>query len=1342
MKSKSVAYLCRFVSSRPYAVAIALLISSQAAQAQTFTWDGGGVDNKYNTPANWSTDLVPSTIAGTFIFGAVAPGGQTTCDMNVGGNVGTWIFAAEAPGMTITNSNNSMQYASASLTPITNNSPNLQTFQAALRQFWIGGATTGTHPNLIKNRTWTAGGGNLSYTDITLRNDSINVSTTAVVSSANLTFAGAFDHTVNGNITLGQAWPGRAANIVKTGAGVLTLKGSNSNYNGTTTVSAGTLRIQNAGALGTSVVTEIERTDIQAGAVLETAGTFTSTEFIRVAGTGIDLAGGIRAISGVATLSSQIAMEGTAGAVVSLGADAGATLKVSRLYSDPGRDTNFEKVGLGTLVLRSDNSDDYLGTTTISAGVLQVGDAGLTGELKTEGVINNASLVFNRANAYNYSGAITGTGSLTQAGIGSTTLSGVNLYTGATNVSAGVLAISGSTDPASTVTVTSGGTLSGEGTVGGNVNITGNFLGDDATPEALTIGGTLTATGPVTVNLPSPSPVPGTYLIANFGSITNSGNFSTSYRGGSLSFTPTTMSLTVGSAEALALTWSGTASAVWDTGIALNWTNPAAQAFFTGDSVTFPESGTNTTIQVTGDIRPSAMVVNAASTAYSFAGTGSINGASTLNKSGAGTLSIATSNGYSGGTTLSEGLVRVGNNLALGTGSVTITGGSLSSDSVTARTLVNPLSLGGSITFGNATESGLLTFSAATVTSTAALELTVASETTFSGVIDDAGSGYGLTKLGSGTLNLGATNLLTGSIFLNAGKVRVGANNALGSSSVPLTLNGSSLSTIGTTARTLANSPVTLPASVTLGDTVDNGALTLSGILDLSADTSISALSQVTFSGALSGGANLTKTGAALLIFTGASSFNGNVAINGGALRFQNATDANTTLGSGTSISVASGATVQLMTMSNRTVAIPTNFTLDGNGVVSTMDFPANNTQVYNLAGQIIVSNAPIIRSFGLINAYNFNGVISGSTNASGLQFRAEGGNSANQAHTYSINAAATYTGNTSLSAVSQQGVIRLGVADALPTTTSLNLLGGTVANSVASLNLNGFNQTLRGITATVQPTRTNVTNSSATAAVLTIDNATDVTMAGFLGRTISLAAGGNNFGLTKTGAGVFTISGVNTYTGDTKVLGGTLAINGSSIADTGKLIIDGGLVNVTGNETISALSFGSEAQAYGTWGSSTSTATYKDDTRFSGTGTITVLSPFEIWANTFTGPVLSDKTSTGDPDGDGLSNAVEYVTGTDPRTSSQAGRPTSTDDGNSLIFKFKRVDSSENSDVTVIVQASPDLVTWEDTYPIGATSSTGVDVQELDTAADEITVTVPHLTFEKRFARLKVVAP
>ena len=89
-----------------------------------------------------------------------------------------------------------------------------------------------------------------------------------------------------------------------------------------------------------------------------------------------------------------------------------------------------------------------------------------------------------------------------------------------------------------------------------------------------------------------------------------------------------------------------------------------------------------------------------------------------------------------------------------------------------------------------------------------------------------------------------------------------------------------------------------------------------------------------------------------------------------------------------------------------------------------------------------------------------------------------------------------------------------------------------------ATLQLNGFNETLFAL----QGSGT-VVNGSATAATLSVNLAGNDTFSGVLG---GAGTNENNFGLTKTGNGTFTLSGPNSYTGTTVVNAGTLLINGS----------------------------------------------------------------------------------------------------------------------------------------------------------------------------------------------------
>ncbi|OYW42410.1 MAG: hypothetical protein B7Z45_02050, partial [Azorhizobium sp. 12-66-6] len=122
--------------------------------------------------------------------------------------------------------------------------------------------------------------------------------------------------------------------------------------------------------------------------------------------------------------------------------------------------TSLTKGGAGTLILSGGSNGTT--TTTISAGTLQIGNAGTSGVLGSGAVTNNGTLNFNRTDSYGgtVSNNISGTGAVTLTQ-GALTLSGTNTYTGTTTVSGGVLKLS------------SAGALSGGiGTTGGTSNLT------------------------------------------------------------------------------------------------------------------------------------------------------------------------------------------------------------------------------------------------------------------------------------------------------------------------------------------------------------------------------------------------------------------------------------------------------------------------------------------------------------------------------------------------------------------------------------------------------------------------------------------------------------------------------------------------------------------------------------------------------------------------------------------------------------------------------------------------------------------------------------------------------
>ncbi len=213
----------------------------------------------------------------------------------------------------------------------------------------------------------------------------------------------------------------------KTDLGTLVLAGDN-RFTGGTTVSGGTLQLGAAERL------------LNSGSVAIASGaTFDLNGFDETIG----------ALSGAGNV--------TLGAGSLTTGDSTNTL-FSGIASGSG---GLVKMGSGTLTLTGENT--YTGDTTISAGRLQIGDGGITGNLAGE-VTNNAQMAFNRTDDLDFGGVISGTGSLIKDGAGNLTLSAANSFSGNTNVNSGFLTVNGSI--LGGAFVNNGATLGGTGTIG------------------------------------------------------------------------------------------------------------------------------------------------------------------------------------------------------------------------------------------------------------------------------------------------------------------------------------------------------------------------------------------------------------------------------------------------------------------------------------------------------------------------------------------------------------------------------------------------------------------------------------------------------------------------------------------------------------------------------------------------------------------------------------------------------------------------------------------------------------------------------------------------------------
>ena len=112
-----------------------------------------------------------------------------------------------------------------------------------------------------------------------------------------------------------------------------------------------------------------------------------------------------------------------------------------------------------------------------------------------------------------------------------------------------------------------------------------------------------------------------------------------------------------------------------------------------------------------------------------------------------------------------------------------------------------------------------------------------------------------------------------------------------------MTFSGGALSSDGIYPRTLTNN-LNITANATLGDAVNNGALTFSGQVNLSTGTpNLTIASPVTFSNTVTAG-GFSKDGTGTLTLLGANTYAGGTTISEGAIQVGNG-GTNGTLGTG-----------------------------------------------------------------------------------------------------------------------------------------------------------------------------------------------------------------------------------------------------------------------------------------------------------------------------------------------------------------------------------------------------------------------------------------------------------
>jgi fibronectin-binding autotransporter adhesin len=251
---------------------------------------------------------------------------------------------------------------------------------------WTNGnsATIGNNANASGTVTIQPGG----VTVANLANGGSSAVMNHVLTGGGITLAGpasvwTIGAAANSKLTVESVIDG-ASSLEKTGTRLLILAGDNT-YTGGTTISAGTLQLGNGGTTG-SVAGNIAITVAASGGlVFNRSDTFTF--------------GGVISSTAAGTVT---------------------------------------QAGAGTLILTGANT--YTGTTTVSAGTLQLGNGGTTGSVAGN-IVANSPLVFNRSDTLVNAGNISGTSSFAQAGSGTLILTGSASAAGGATVSTGTLQI-------------------------------------------------------------------------------------------------------------------------------------------------------------------------------------------------------------------------------------------------------------------------------------------------------------------------------------------------------------------------------------------------------------------------------------------------------------------------------------------------------------------------------------------------------------------------------------------------------------------------------------------------------------------------------------------------------------------------------------------------------------------------------------------------------------------------------------------------------------------------------------------------------------------------------------
>lgn len=1329
MKAKSILSLCGASTHRHSNLILAAglfgLLGSQSARAVDATWAATAVDGAWSNGTNWSTTPVPGSLTGEkATFAANIVTAFRVIDLGAGVTIKTIVFSANGAAFTIgsgaVGSQTLTLEAAASIAPT---------------------AVNGSTPLINAKVNLGTSAGDDAF-GVTNNSDSQGIIFAGAIGTTQLgiktlTVGGAGASLISGNLT-DYATPSATDKLVltKNGGSTLSLSGSNT-YSGATSVNAGVLSFRNKAARSPNTAV----TAIAAGAVaLGVKGSdslFYDTADLDALFNGIPLAGftldptsgvGIDTSAGDFTYATSLLSTVTRG-LIKVGGNA-LTLAGTNAYTGQTQ-IREGSISVASLATNLSTTQINLGNGNTSGALIYTG----TGEdvsrvVRLNGAAGSGTINQSGTGHLKFSGNVTAaagaakTLTLTGSTAGTAEIAGVigngsaTIYTGVIKTGTGKWTLSA----ANTYGRADGTTATGKTTISGGILALGatGFVGASLAASAVVVNnsGTFAVTpGLTTTTNNSIATTGGTTLTMNAGSVfTMVDGFTNTFN---MNGTPNLYGGTPGVAPALNFEVTGT--------------NGVSDSMVINGAASITNPGALINITPTGPL----------TIGHSF------------------TIATATSGLDSANTWT------LGNGGVVGFGP---TAYGLSLVNTATSSTVTVISSAPNITFYtgdqgttlNVDNSGNTNWSSDSAgTDNLSEQPAALAEMVFSA---DNAAHFTIAELGQDF----SVKSLTFNDAVGASAVTLNDTSANGNNT--LTVSAGIIVETDAPASTI-NVPVILGAAQTWSNSTATGPLTVSGSvtnggfpLTVSGTGSTAVSGIISGSGALSVNPGATDTSAVVL--SGANSYTGGLTLQAGSVTLQNdqsLASGSITVGSnmiaGATLTIDAGASVALA--SDKTFQVGTTGTGGLTGVAATA----------SVAGAVINPGALRVGRLGILD------LTSGATWAQSGDMTIQGAGNITAQMTIGTGAGLTCSGANTIKVQPPTGafaqVSRLTVSGVLTTSQGFEAVNDATGNATGQVLLD--DGTLK-LSASI-PTLFLADGVGVDATKFALANTGTIDTNGFDTAIAQVITGTG--GLTKEGGGLLTLTAANTYTGDTTANTGTLEITddaelrfvtGDTSGSGNNLLSGAGTVTLNGDFNIntaatdaSALASGSWVienaaslpAAYGntfivvgwndegdeTWTKSVGTKNYTFDEL---TGTVSMIDtappadPYISWIDSYTpNPLLPDAASklpTADPDGDGITNLMEFVLGGSPVVSSMAILPTQVIVGSNVVLSYQRSDESESPAITQLGQWSTNLSTWNDVTPIL--------VNENAAAPDDMTVTVPtsNEMAGKLFLRLKVV--